>query len=363
MTTEFLGIQAITDEDRTSQGSRFAEVRDAIFANPYQKVWGADGAPPLPNYQVTLQSFLRGILSFGRSYLFAQAAARTVDSHSDLRWGPDRKGFRRLIHPNGVCLTGQWEITEYNEYTGYFKKGSQALVIGRYSTCCSETRRGHTRSLSLVGKLFPTTEPNHAERLRTASFFTQEDIGGAYSNYINEAELRNAPDVTVWRRGKGLPIILIEGLVFTLVDKKSSIRQLHEIAELDKPEEEPTRSPEFMRLLVAPEQPKIEGDDLEMRDEVMAHIFDKGDPTPKRNLTFHIEVTDEGTIRGAPTNTKLISTNWRHIGKLTFSNAVISYNGDHVIHFHHPAWREDRNDPKTAFRKKTSRGRYGAQLA
>ena len=41
---------------------------------------------------------------------------------------------------------------------------------------------------------------------------------------------------------------------------------------------------------------------------------------------------------------------WRRIGALTFDNAVISYNADFVIHFRHPTWREDRNDPSTATR-------------
>jgi hypothetical protein len=41
---------------------------------------------------------------------------------------------------------------------------------------------------------------------------------------------------------------------------------------------------------------------------------------------------------------------WRPIGRLVFDNAVISYNGDHVIHFSHPIWRTDRNDPSTATR-------------
>jgi hypothetical protein len=31
-------------------------------------------------------------------------------------------------------------------------------------------------------------------------------------------------------------------------------------------------------------------------------------------------------------------------------DAVASYNGDHVIHFNHPTWRGDRNDPATATR-------------
>jgi len=34
---------------------------------------------------------LRGILSFGKKYLFGQAAARIIDSHADLRWGADKK--------------------------------------------------------------------------------------------------------------------------------------------------------------------------------------------------------------------------------------------------------------------------------
>jgi len=123
------GTEAIADDDRHYNGSRFAEVRDALFANPYQEVWGRDDQEPLPIYEVTLSRVLRGILSFGKRYLFRQATARAVDSHADLRWGSDGKGFRRLLHPNGVCLTGRWEITEDTAYSGYFRKGSAALVV------------------------------------------------------------------------------------------------------------------------------------------------------------------------------------------------------------------------------------------
>ncbi len=347
MKTADYGIEAITDQDRAYSGSRFAEVRDAVFANPYQQVWGS---APLPTYKVTTRSVLKGVLSFGKRYLFKLAVARTVDSHADLRWGTDGKGFRRLLHPNGVCLFGRWQITEDTEYSGYFRKGSEALLVGRYSTCCTETRRGHTRSLALVGKLFPTTDANHTQPLRTASFFTQQDIGGENTDYINDAELRNAPDVHVLRRARGTPILLITGLVFQKVDKEPGQRQLYQIAELGKQNNEPTRAPKFMRLLVAADQPKIDGAALDFRDEVMAQIYDRGDATPKRTLRFDIEVTDEGSTHGSAISTNVRFNNWRRIGRLTFDNAVVSYNGDFVIHFNHPTWRDDRNDPATATR-------------
>ena len=62
MKIEDFGTEAFTQEDRAYQGSRFMEVRDAIFANPYQKLWGGEGVPPLPIYKVTLSNQLRGIL-------------------------------------------------------------------------------------------------------------------------------------------------------------------------------------------------------------------------------------------------------------------------------------------------------------
>jgi hypothetical protein len=341
MATESLGTEQTTAEDRAYQGSRFSAVREALFANPYQKVWGGAGEPPLPVYEVTLRTVLGGL---------RQASARTVDSHADLRWGSDGKGVRRLLHPNGVCLTGLWEITEETQCSGLFRQGSRALAVARYSTCCTETRRGRMRSLALVGKLFPTTDPSHAEPLRTASFFTQQDFGGEKTEFINDAELRSAPDTRLWRRGVGMPILMLSGLDFLRADKEPTVRQLYQIAELGKPQDEPTRTPAFMRLLVAPGQPRIAGEGLDLRDEIMAQIFDRGDPAPKRTLTFNIEVTDEGTTRGTPFFQRRTFRDWRPIGKLTLDHAVASYNGDFVIHFNHPTWRADRNDPATATR-------------
>jgi len=98
-----LGIQAFTAADqRVVAGSRFSAVRDAIFANPYQKVWGAQGNAPFERFPVTFMPLLKGMLPGGRTWQFLAAAKRVLASDSDLRWGPDRQGYRRLLHANGI---------------------------------------------------------------------------------------------------------------------------------------------------------------------------------------------------------------------------------------------------------------------
>ena len=56
MEADDFGIEQITEEDRRYRGSRFSEVRAAIFANPYQNLWGCEGILPLPRYETTVSS-------------------------------------------------------------------------------------------------------------------------------------------------------------------------------------------------------------------------------------------------------------------------------------------------------------------
>ena len=189
--------------------------------------------------------------------------------------------------------------------------------------------------------------------LRTASFITQEDLGGERHEFINDAEFRNAPDASAWRRGlgkNGLPVISITGLLFGLVDQEAAIRQLYEIAELGKPDDQRTRAPRFMRIVVDENQPRVGGKDLDFRDEILAQIYDPGDPEPKRSLLFHIEVSDTGETHGPAFFQRRTIRDWRRIGRIVFTEGVVSYNGDFVVHFGHPQWRENRNDPRTVVR-------------
>jgi hypothetical protein len=67
-------------------------------------------------------------------------------------------------------------------------------------------------------------------------------------------------------------------------------------------------------------------------------------------LVFDIAVSDQGKKHGIGIEW-LTGQHWTRIGSITFTEAVASYNGDFVIHFHHPPWRNDRNDPRSVARR------------
>ena len=344
-----LGTQGMTDEDRQYTGSRFSEVVAALFANPYQRVWGAPGEPAFPVHEVTFEAVTQGILPGGPPHAFDEASARAIDSGADLRWGVNRQGFRRLVHPNGLCLIGTWQITAETPYSGYFATGSRGLAVARYSTCCTETRRGQTRSLSLVGKIYPTTDPNHPAPLRTANFMTQQDIGGEDTEFINDAVLRNAPDTTAVRRGTGLPALLVTGSSSTTWTST-------------RPSASSTRSPSLARARAAGENARVHAvargapATADCRERPRFSRRDDGAHLRQRrsNAAAYADVHYRGHRRGRDDRPRVqgaaLVQELAHHRRMTFDNAAVSYNGDCVIHFRHPTWREDRNDPATATR-------------
>jgi hypothetical protein len=343
------GQQEVTDEDRAYRGSRYADVRAALFENPYRDGVSGQKPGPLPMFKSTIANAWRGAFGNGPDFL-RQASARVLDSRADLRWGADRKGYRRIIAPNGICVLGSWEITEDTPYSGYFKKGARGLTIARFSSDGNETRRGERRSISLGMKIYPTTDPNHPTPLVPASVIIQEDLGGMHTDYLNDAELRNAPNVTASRRGIFLLIIVHAGMIFQDLDKVADSRQVYEVAELGKPEGEPTRSPQHLLLKMAAGQQRIDGHKLDFRDEIYQHIYKDGSDTPTGSIDFDISVSDNARKSGVTGLSKVIVTDWKRIGRLSFTEAIASYNADHVVQFHHPGWRDNLNDANTAVR-------------
>src|SRR5262249_4676671 len=107
--------------------SSFAEVWQQVASDPYTR---------LPHDRVTLASFYGGF----HDYL-QDASKRTLWSKADLL-----PRFDKLVHPNGVCLAGTWSITADTPWSGYFKKGSHALIIVRASDALGQSERGHYRA-------------------------------------------------------------------------------------------------------------------------------------------------------------------------------------------------------------------------
>src|SRR5205085_549893 len=313
------GKQEITSDDLKL--SSFTEIRDALF-NPdrngqYYRTWRGPGEPALPFYKQTLTSITRGlIVRFWRDFALLSAAKRTLRSHADLRWGPDGKGFRRLVHAMGICLEGKLEIDPNwvgASYTGYFAPGKAGRVIARYSLGGNDPRNGRYRSLGLVGKLFP--EQGHPEAITDrAHFITQEDLGGAFTNSVVEVDLTNSPPVTLLKRGYGLFSFIAVIIALLRADKQPAERQLYEVAELEKPLGIPTSCPRFMRLKLVDATPPPQPNELDFRDEILGLMYEKDSSQQKNDLVFAIEVSDKGRRTWLM---RVKDQEWSRIGTLT----------------------------------------------
>jgi hypothetical protein len=69
-------------------------------------------------------------------------------------------------------------------------------------------------------------------------------------------------------------------------------------------------------------------------------------------ISFDILVANQGRKETKTTllQKTIVSEPWVKIGDLMFDDAVTSRDCDAQLHFHHPAWRKNRNDPKSRVR-------------
>lgn len=292
--------------DEAYQGSTFREVWDQVRSDPYAN----------PQNRVTVRSFY----GFLRDYLL-EAARRTLRDRRDLL-----PRFDKLLHPNGICLAGTWEITEPTPYTGYFRQGRRGLFIGRASTALSATRRGEYRAFGLAGKLFPTEDQDQA--VPTANFFTIEDLGGTLTPHFLDAENTNdIIGITIRPSSVFLgPLATAVGKAFLIADRTADpgqtlIRQLYPIAEAGE-RGTTTRAPRWMKIVGADDVPRV--DRADFRDELRIANYPDG-------LRFAIHVADEGTRLGDKA--------WREIGVIEIFEDAVSDSCDHRLHFAHPTFR------------------------
>jgi hypothetical protein len=306
-------------------GMAVAPSKPAVAAAPYtgssfREVWSQVASDPyatLPHYQVTLGSFF----GFFQDHLL-DASRRTLDDHSDVL-----PPFRKLLHPNGVCLAGTWNITEETPYTGYFRKGSQALFIGRASTALTATEAGDYRAFGLAGKLFPTGDAD--AQVPTANFFTIENLGGTRrAHFLDALNTNDIIHIAVTPTAfLSTPVGAAAAKAFATADEtldvtQTLIRQLYPIAEAGLADPSQAVAPRWMMITGASDVPRVDADDF--RDELRVANYPGG-------LRFEIRVADVGTRLGPKA--------WQTIGTIDIAEDAVSDSCDHRLHFSHPRFR------------------------
>ncbi len=281
-------------------GSRFVNVWNEVKSNPYRT---------LPQERVSVAKFF----SWGTN-LLEQSAKRTIATDDDVL-----PRFNKLVHPNGICLRGTWNMTETSPYTGYFEQGRQGVIIARASTALSGTTRSTYRGFGMAVKLFPTSNPAHAVPLKTANFFVIDDLGGTdIANYL-DAQMTNEPNTSI-RFSSILiaPIAAAATAAFTAADKNPGIRQLYPVAELGLAPGRTAVSPKYLKVVGAASEKRQ--DKTDFRDELKVSLYGG-------YLDFDVLVSEAKT---GP---------FTRIGYLQFTESVTSDSCDHRLHFHHPKFR------------------------
>ncbi|MCB9063339.1 MAG: hypothetical protein H6622_17570 [Halobacteriovoraceae bacterium] len=283
------------------EGSNFNEIWQIITSDPY----------PLPHYKVDSE----GLFKFFRSKI-KQSATRTINNQMDLL-----PYFDKIAHPNGICLRGSWKITEENPYGGLFKRGTNIPIIARASTTLSNTERGTYRGFALAGKLFNQSFSDKESKIKTANFFLIDNLTGTLAEHYTDVAMSNAPKISA---NKDMFSQLLYGLKvalsFAIADKFPGERQLYEVSSI---EEKNNYKTPWRMILTATKGQTI--DAIDFRDELDIENRPNG-------LEFDISVSGK-KVKG--------KNFFQKIGKIHFTDSVVSESCDHRLHFHHPKWRDD----------------------
>jgi hypothetical protein len=285
------------------RGSTFKEVRDQVFSDPYST---------LPDHRISLASFYKRLKN-----LILQDSRRRVIEQADIV-----PYFQKLVHPNGIAMTGTWNITETSPYSGYFRHGAKGLIVVRCSTLLSQTNQGEHRGFGFAGKIFPTMDPN--EMVKTGSFVTIDVLAGTLARYYTDVALTNAPAI-----GFNLELITLLGALiggtaaFILADLNPISRPIYPVAELGLRQGEAVKCPKWMMIRASPGTPHV--DRADFRDELDLRNY------PSHKLRFDISVAADRL----PT----LERDWRHLGHIELTESVASASCDHRLVFKHPKLR------------------------
>jgi hypothetical protein len=299
-----------TAADEGYVGSLFSETWQTVQESPYET---------LPQTKVTFGSFFADGVN-----LLKKSSERTLNTQNDTI-----PYFRKLLHPNGICLAGTWNITEPTPYTGYFRQGSQGLIILRASAALSQIHRGEKRSFGIAGKIYPTNDPNHEQPLKTANFFVIDNLAGTYTqNFLDSPMTNDITSIAFGFENLGQTGILgAAATAFAAAEKKLNnlltVRQLYQISELGEENPAAAVTPLWIKIVGSPGPRNLHQD---FRDDLRL-------AANNGTVFFDIYVSSEGILG--------FDKLWTKIGYIAADQEAASEGCDHRLHFQHPKWRSD----------------------
>jgi hypothetical protein len=310
-------------------GSKFSEVWGALNKNLYER---------LPVYSIVSALKLQSVATF--------AMNATLDNRNDFR--PSRI---KLVHPNGICLAGMWEINQDSPYSGYFAKNRKALVVARASATQDIVDFNEYRAFGLAVKIFPTLD--ESQTVFTSNLFSVDNVPGVlHQRYADTLMTNQIPDFDVLSKDRSSAVRLAKKLPFLMtfnyLSKKNDsgpenrnplMRRTVEVARAGISQEysavdESSHLPSFRQLnsekkIIEPTWVGFEVDDTtiksnarDFRNEVAELV------TQNKELKYKILVASSKNASG--------TQNWSRIGTMTFTKAVASEPCDKELHFHHP---------------------------
>ncbi len=290
--------------------SLFSEYKGSNFSGTWHQVTSDEYT--LPHNEISFGY----LLNWGVNEI-KNSATRTLSDHSDAL-----PYFTKLVHPNGICLSGKWRIMHDNPYGGYFKQGSEALIIARASVALNETTKGHQRAFGFAGKLFPTTDSDDV--VQTANFFLIDDLGGTSAEHYTSVAMTNEP-------ASSITLTVVRHLIYSIklavtfgeADSNPGIRQLYEVSYLGEENTSTVRTPRWMKVQALPGQ-TVNAEDFRDELNVDAHGGE---------IKFSVSVASSQDSRGRK--------NWSEIGEIILDASVVSNSCDHRLHFHHPKWKSN----------------------
>jgi hypothetical protein len=303
-------LPSLASAETAYEGSLFRDVWGQVSSDPYAE---------LPQQEVKISKFFAGLRD-----LMLESSKRTLSDQSDVL-----PYFEKLVHPNGICMKAAWTITEPSPYTGAFRQGTNNLMIVRASTALTNTRSNQNRAFGIAGKIYPTSDEFHDSPLKTANFFTIENLGGTRKKYFMDSVNTNDiiqinPSFTAFMKSlEGLAVARAFPLAEGSNLQTALIRELYPISELGLKAGEKAVTPIWMKIEAAEGMPRVDEDDF--RDELNLANYPQG-------LRFSISVASKGSRFG--------SKDWQKIGYIEVQETVASDSCDHRLHFAHPRARK-----------------------